>query len=83
MCSSWIGIYVHLTRHPGLLSARAVPRYIRHALLRSLIGVIGYAVGGALGWFVQPAIALGIFLLLPAFSFVTSEGLPRVRRQAG
>ncbi|MBE1557508.1 hypothetical protein [Nonomuraea africana] len=28
--------------------------------------MIGYALGGALGWFIYPAIALGMFLLLPA-----------------
>jgi uncharacterized membrane protein len=81
MCASWLWIYHHLTRNPGLLSARADPRYIRHGWLRSLAGVIGYAIGGALGWFTHPAIAMGVFLLLPAFYFATSEGLPRVRRQ--
>ncbi|GAA4077997.1 TMEM175 family protein [Actinomadura miaoliensis] len=82
MCASWLWIYIHLAHHPVLLSDRDHGRYIRHGVLRSFSGVIGYALGGALGWFAHPAIALGVFLLLPCFYFVTSEGLPRVGRQS-
>ncbi|GAA4593695.1 hypothetical protein GCM10023194_58620 [Planotetraspora phitsanulokensis] len=81
MCASWLWIYIHLARNPGLLSSGDHGRYIRHGRLRSFAGVIGYVLGGALGWLVHPAIALGVFLLLPAFYFATSEGLPRLRRR--
>ncbi|MGP4016440.1 TMEM175 family protein [Saccharopolyspora sp. 5N708] len=81
MCASWLWIHTHLAHHPDLLSGRDDERYIRHGRLRSSAGVIVYALGGALGWFTHPAIAMGVFLLLPVFYFVTSEGLPRVRRQ--
>ncbi|MDT0611102.1 TMEM175 family protein [Streptomyces lancefieldiae] len=81
MCASWLWIYVHLAGKPALLSPRAEPRYVRQGQARSAAGILAYAVGGALGWFLHPVIALAVFLCLPVFYFVTSEGLPQVRRQ--
>ncbi|GAA4573453.1 TMEM175 family protein [Planotetraspora kaengkrachanensis] len=83
MCASWRWIYIHLARRPDLLTSGDHRRYIRHGRMRSSTGVVGYALGGALGWFVHPAIALGLFLLLPIFYFATSEGLPRLSRRGG
>ncbi|KRV48394.1 hypothetical protein AQ490_25195 [Wenjunlia vitaminophila] len=74
MCSSWLWIYAHLARHPDLLTDRAEPHYVRHGQLRSLTGVVGYGLGGVLGWAVHPAVALAVFVTLPLFYFVTSEG---------
>ncbi|MFE9100986.1 TMEM175 family protein [Actinomadura geliboluensis] len=75
MCGSWVWIYAHLGRHPDLLNARVEPHYLRHGQFRSVAGIVGYLLGGVLGWLVVPTIALGVFLLLPVFYFVTSEGL--------
>jgi uncharacterized membrane protein len=80
MCASWLWVYEHLARHPSLLSERADRRYIKHGRLRSYAGMLGYGLGGALGWLMQPVIALGVFLVLPIFYFVTSEGMPRFHR---
>lgn len=79
MCASWTWIFTHLARHQHILTDRIEPDYIRHGQLRSSLGLTSYLLGGLLGWLVAPAIALVVFLLLPVFYFLTSEGLPRGR----
>lgn len=65
-----------------LFTTAALPfHYVPHGRLRSGIGVACYLLGGALGWLVTPAIALAVFLLLPAFYFITSEGIPVARKR--
>lgn len=78
MCASWVWIYVHLRRQPGILAEHARGDYVRHGVLRSGAGVVGYLVGGALGAVLTPVIALVVFLALPVFYFFTSEGFPRI-----
>jgi uncharacterized membrane protein len=83
MCASWLWTYLHLGRHPELLSDRAEPHYVRHGRLRSLTGIVGYGLGGGLGWALHPAVALAVFALLPVFYFVTSEGFRGAPRWPG
>ena len=82
MCASWLWIYTHLTRHPAILDTSAEPHYVPHGQLRAAIGIASYLLGGALGWLITPTIALTVFLLLPAFYFITSEGIPGARTRA-
>jgi uncharacterized membrane protein len=79
MCASWLWIYTYLAHHPGILTPSIEPRYVRHGQLRASIGVVAYLLGALLGWLVTPTIALAVFLFLPAFYFLTSEGIPRAR----
>jgi uncharacterized membrane protein len=83
MCLSWVVLYHHLRRHPELLDPAVEPSYVPHGMIRSWAGALAYAVAGALGYLVTPLIALGVFLLLPAFYFVSSEGLPGGRGTSG
>jgi uncharacterized membrane protein len=76
MCVSWLWIYTHLARYPAILDTSAEPHYVLHGRIRSGVGIASYLLGGALGWLVTPAIALAVFLFLPAFYFITSEGIP-------
>jgi uncharacterized membrane protein len=76
MCLSWTTLYHHLNRHPELLDGSVEPTYVRHGLVRSWSGLLLYAVAGVVGDLVTPLVALAVFILLPAFFFVTSEGLP-------
>ena len=43
------------------------------------LGSRSYALAGMLGWLYSPTLALGIFLALPLFYGVTSEGLIETR----
>lgn len=76
LCLSWVALYWTLRRCPGLLKSTVGPAYVRHGLIRSGIGTLVYCAVGVLGVLVTPLIALIAFALLPAFYFVTSEGLP-------
>ncbi|MBF9066455.1 TMEM175 family protein [Streptacidiphilus fuscans] len=76
MCGSWIVLYSHLHRHPELLDPAVEPTYVTHGRLRSWAGAVAYLLAGVAGVVVSPAIALLVFVTLPIFYFVTSEGLP-------
>ena len=82
MCGAWLLLYTHLRHRPGLLDPGIEPEYVRHGQLRSAVGIGAYAVAGLLGWTVTPVAALAVFVLLPVFYFVTSEGLPYRRPAA-
>jgi hypothetical protein len=69
-------LYHHLSRHPELLDHSAEPTYVRHGLIRSWSGMLVSALHGVVGNLVTPLIALVGFNPLPAFYFLTSEGLP-------
>jgi len=46
--------------------------------LRALVGAALYAIAGVLGYLVAPGLALAIFIALPIFYAITSEGLDRL-----
>ncbi|MFJ5533793.1 TMEM175 family protein [Streptomyces sp. NPDC093261] len=76
MCLSWVAFYQWLAWRPELLAPDVEPSYVSHGLLRSWAGALAYALAGALGALVTPLLALAVFVILPVFYFVTSEGLP-------
>ncbi|MFJ4674306.1 TMEM175 family protein [Kitasatospora sp. NPDC088783] len=83
MCLSWVVLYHCLRRRPELLATGVEPSYLRHGSLRSWIGVGLYAAAGVLGAALAPLVALGVFLLVPAFYLLTSEGFGPARTGAG
>jgi uncharacterized membrane protein len=81
MCTGWAWIYLHLALRPQLLGTNASARFAPQGVVRSLVGIVIYLLGGALGWEFNPAIALAAFLFLPLFYFVSS-GSVRIRRSS-
>ncbi len=79
MCVSWLLIYGHLRRRPALLDPAVEADYVRHGQLRSAMGVAAYLLAALIGWLFTPLAALAVFILLPIFYFVTSEGIPNLR----
>jgi uncharacterized membrane protein len=77
MCTAWLVLYRFLIGRPDLMEPHVEPGYLRHGVTRSAVGVVAYALAGVLGVFVTPLVALGIFVLLPVFYFLTTEGMPR------
>jgi uncharacterized membrane protein len=75
MCASWLLLYHTLRDRPDLLSDDAHVWFFSEGRLRAAVGVAAYLAGGALGVVTSPVVALVIFLLLPPFYAVTSEGL--------
>jgi uncharacterized membrane protein len=85
MCLSWLLVFHVLSIHPYLVEAGVDPDFFPKERFRATLGVILYAIAGVAGWLATPKIALLIFLALPVFYGITSEGLTetRIRLQFG
>lgn len=73
-----MGFFHYLHRHPDLIEQGVDRGFCRGERLRALTGVLLYIAAGALGYLVAPLVALVIFLALPIFYAITSEGLYRL-----
>ena len=71
---AWTAFLQYASRHPKLLHRDGDADFMRMDSLRAPFGLILYGGAGALGYFVSPVIALAIFVALPVFYGVTSEG---------
>jgi len=72
---AWLLLFSYLRNHGDLLDPAADPRFFR--LTEPAITLAGYGAAALIGWFLSPAIALGIFLTFPILYVL------RVRSQAG
>jgi uncharacterized membrane protein len=79
MCLAWLILFHVLSIRPYLVEAGVDPRFFPNERVRATLGVIAYAVAGAAGWLSTPRVALLIFLALPVFYGITSEGLTETR----
>ncbi|MGW4563003.1 TMEM175 family protein [Streptomyces sp. NPDC004561] len=79
MCLSWVLFYHQLARRPEVLEPAVEDAYVRHGWQRSLAGAVAYGTAGLLGVLVAPLLAIAVFVVLPVFYFVTSEGFPQGR----
>jgi uncharacterized membrane protein len=75
MCLTWLYLFHVLCIHPHLLERGVEPTFFPKERVRAVIGVALYAAAGVLGSTVSPMLALTIFLALPFFYGITSEGL--------
>ena len=80
MCLSWLVLFHYLRGRPRLLEPDVEPTFFSRECLRAWVGIVAYPLAGVAGWAVNPLIALLIFLALPIFYGITSEGLPEGRR---
>lgn len=79
MCLAWLSLFHVLTIHPYLLAKGIDPGFFPKERLRAWVGVALYGVAGVIGCLWLPLLALVIFLALPIFYGVTSEGLTETR----
>ncbi|GGY89931.1 hypothetical protein GCM10010300_37690 [Streptomyces olivaceoviridis] len=79
MCLSWVAFYDQLARRPELLTPEVESTYVRHGRLRSWAGALAYSAAGLLGVVVAPLVAVAVFVVLPVFYFITSDGFPEGR----
>jgi uncharacterized membrane protein len=79
MCLSWLLVFHVLSINPHLLEAHVEPTFFPHERHRAVAGCVLYALAGMTGWLYSPTLALAIFLALPAFYGITSEGLIETR----
>ena len=85
MCLSWLVVFHVLSTHPYLLEDGVNPDFFPKERFRATLGVILYAIAGVAGWLSTSKVSLLIFLALPVFYGITSEGLTetRIRLQFG
>ena len=79
MCLSWLLLFHVLSVNPHLLETHVEPTFFPQERHRALFGVASYTLGGVAGWAISPMLALAVFLILPIFYGVTSEGLVETR----
>lgn len=79
---AWFFILQYAGRHPHLLHDESDAPRLRIDGLRALLGIVSYGAAGILGYLVSPLIALVIFVCLPVFYGLTSEGLRSVPARA-
>lgn len=72
---SWFIFYEYLCRHPDLIEPGTDPAYFPSGRIRALVGAALYVLGGVAGYLLNPLLGLVIFLIIPIFWGLTSEGL--------
>jgi uncharacterized membrane protein len=75
LCVSWLVFFIYLASHPELAEDGIEQRFFERECSRPLVGLLLYVLAGVLGAVIDPAIALALFLFVPAFYAVTSHGL--------
>jgi uncharacterized membrane protein len=75
MSAAWLPAFPYLHRHPELLRPSLPPNIFAPEVLRPVIGIALYAVAAALGWFVHPLLAVGIFTSVVCHYAWTSQGI--------
>lgn len=79
MCLCWLLVFHVLSRNPHLLEPHVERTFFPKERHRAILGIVAYVLAGVTGWLVAPLLALAIFLLLPVFYGITSEGLVETR----
>jgi hypothetical protein len=75
MCVSWLVLFHVLSIHPYLVEDDVDPDFFPKERFRATLGIILYAIAGLTVWLSTPKLALLIFLALPVFYGIASEGL--------
>jgi uncharacterized membrane protein len=75
MCAAWVPAFTHLRRHPEFLKPHLPTTIFARQVLRPIVGIVLYIVAAMLGWFIHPALAVGIFALVVGYYAWTSQGI--------
>jgi uncharacterized membrane protein len=79
MCLSWLLMFHILSVNPHLLENHVERTFFPRERHRGLLGAALYTLAGIVGGNFSPTLALVIFLALPTFYGITSEGLVETR----
>ena len=77
MSAAWIPIFGHLERHRSSLTPEVPAGYFRGQRSRPWIGVFAYILAVAAGWWINPWVAIAVFVAMVIYHAVTSEGVAK------
>jgi uncharacterized membrane protein len=83
MCLSWLALFQHLHVRPHLQEQDTEPGYFARGRTRAWVGIVAYALAAAIGSLYSPTVSLLIFVAIPVFYGVTSEGIPGISSRRG
>lgn len=75
MSAAWVPAFSYLNRHPELVKPHLPATIFASQVLRPVVGVLLYILAAALGWFVHPLLAVGIFISVVGYYACTSQGI--------
>jgi len=81
MCLAWLLLFHVLSTRAYLLEDNIDPGFFPKERLRASLGIVLYGLAGVIGWVYAPMLALLIYLALPIFFGITSEGLTETTAQ--
>ncbi len=75
MSAAWLPVFPYLYRHPELLKPQLPATIFASEILRPSVGIVLYVVAAAVGGFVHPILAVGIFVAVVGYYAWTSQGI--------
>jgi uncharacterized membrane protein len=75
MSAAWLPVFVHLYHHTELVKPHLQPTIFASQVLRPTVGIMLYIAAAALGWFLHPLLAVGIFIIIVGIYAWTSQGI--------
>ena len=75
MCATWLPAFTHLRRHPEFLTLQLPTSIFSRQVLRPFVDIVVHIVAAMLGWFIHPAPAVVIVVLVVGYCAWTSQGI--------